>query len=1102
MELNLLSQIRAVPNPAAETSSNHPLTVHLTPTTTANILVSALEPKPSDSVAFVKISPNAEVIVAPKERLKPDLQPNKDAQSLRSADGRSVTSTTRSRSRQAGLTERAPIILRGIARDVARTWFDEGQEEDHDTGLRVWVDPTLLQSKELKGAIYVSVSIVRPSGYQGSEPNRSEVAESKGATKQATKVIARLLPWHDALNDRHIAISSDLCSVLDIVGMVGDLVRIQSASPPLAQTAALSLKVFPFTVVGDTKGTLQFGGKSKSAQADAAASVVETYSNMDGGSGILQGPLTDGMTLPPWSTAKQGFFGGGTLKFEYSSQEQNDSRKSASSWIVGGDRFILPKTNTRTSDQDGDREKDVPRSSKTVTLEVAAEITRPTAVTTLWSVGEALPEDIPSMVGIDHSITELMSHLTHGSSVLLTGGRGAGKTSLAQLLALRLKTQNVFHATYFSCRALASEDKPIATIKETLRRLFGFASWGSRLGGRAIVVMEDLDSLCPAETELQVGGENGRSRHISELVISMVRQHCSSSSRVVVLATAKAKEELNNVIIGGHIVREIVNLPAPDKETRRKVLEAVAREADNNTAEDEASSEPDASSGFQIDSHVDFLDLAGQTDGYMPGDLRLLVTRARSECLIRSVSQTTTSTTRNTSPTDPLILTSEDFTTAITGFVPTSLRNVTLQHSTIRFSSIGGLRSTRQTLLETLQYPTLYAPIFACSPLRLRSGLLLYGYPGCGKTLLASAVAGECGLNFISVKGPEILNKYIGASEKSVRDLFDRAQAARPCVLFFDEFDSVAPKRGHDSTGVTDRVVNQLLTQMDGAEGLSGVYVLAATSRPDLIDPALLRPGRLDKSLLCDMPDVDDREDILRALCTQLKVDKNVLGDGEFETLKEVARRTEGYSGADLQAAVYNAQLEAIHDVLGDGDVTVKGDVAEAADANGNGMTEKADFTYFRIGDMQQQQVSDGELERNNGNGSTTVIPQTAAARAIEHARIAALIETYRRRLQHQLYTVTRHHTPRTVSTANNNNTSNNATARNGDKADQSNSAEPTIEWKHILRSLAQTRASISVEERRRLAGIYREFVVGRNGEMPQGGEEGSREVGGRSSLM
>src|SRR5205814_356600 len=167
-----------------------------------------------------------------------------------------------------------------------------------------------------------------------------------------------------------------------------------------------------------------------------------------------------------------------------------------------------------------------------------------------------------------------------------------------------------------------------------------------------------------------------------------------------------------------------------------------------------------------------------------------LVARARSEALIRSVSQ---SPHGKDAPT--IQITREDFTAALKGFTPASLRNVTLQTSTTTFASIGGLHATRKILLETLQYPTTYAPIFAQCPLRLRSGLLLYGYPGCGKTLLASAVASEFGMNFISVKGPELLNKYIGASEQSVRELFERAQSARPCVLFFDEFESIAPKR-------------------------------------------------------------------------------------------------------------------------------------------------------------------------------------------------------------------------------------------------------------------------------------------------------------------
>lgn len=186
---------------------------------------------------------------------------------------------------------------------------------------------------------------------------------------------------------------------------------------------------------------------------------------------------------------------------------------------------------------------------------------------------------------------------------------------------------------------------------------------------------------------------------------------------------------------------------------------------------------------------------------------------------------------------------------------------------------------------------------------------MLYGPPGCGKTLLASAVAKECGLNFLSVKGPELLNKYIGATEQGVRDLFTRASAAKPCVLFFDEFDSIAPRRGHDNTGVTDRVVNQLLTQLDGVEGLQGVYVLAATSRPDLIDPALLRPGRLDRCLFCNLPTQEERADILRTVSKKIRLADDV-------SLEEVAKWCEYYTGADLQALLYNAQLQAIHDLL------------------------------------------------------------------------------------------------------------------------------------------------------------------------------------------
>lgn len=397
----------------------------------------------------------------------------------------------------------------------------------------------------------------------------------------------------------------------------------------------------------------------------------------------------------------------------------------------------------------------------------------------------------------------------------------------------------------------------------------------------------------------------------------------------------------------------------------------------------------------------------------------------------------------------------------------------------IKINIIVGLTETRKILLETLEWPTRYAPIFANCPLRLRSGLLLYGYPGCGKTLLASAVAGECGLNFISVKGPEILNKYIGASEKSVRDLFERASAAKPCVLFFDEFDSIAPKRGHDSTGVTDRVVNQMLTQMDGAEGLDGVYVLAATSRPDLIDPALLRPGRLDKSLLCDLPNLEDRLDILRALSLKLKVDESI-------ELTDLADRTEGYSGADLQAVLYNAHLEAIHDVIASQEEEVDkfgkgGKGKDKAENGGGGGSDAIDYITFSMGGDKAAPAG-GVPSGAMVNGT-----QASRARYAERAAVMAKLDKLKK----------------IVAQANESNAITQQAQtqqQQRQKVEEKTDEEPIITWRHLESSLRSTRPSIAPDERKRLHRIYNEFIVGRSGEMPNG--QSSTEIGGRSSLM
>lgn len=1087
LEINLLSQIRALPNPTFCHTPNtqaqrvHPLTLHLSPTSTANIIVSALVPPQPSTIPFAKLSPNAEVIVAPKTRARSVNADGTQSRSIasaghRSTGGRSGASNAKSSGRREQIPHR-PLFLRPVDRNVCLEYF---ADDGHDDALRfcAWIDQDVLASKPLRGAEYISVSVVRPPTLEDlldtQQQQKKKDAESSDAGKPAVKVIARVMKWDDAPDSQHIALSAALCSALGANDIVGGLVRVEPAPPPTHRSAVRSLTIYPFQPVEQLQSAgFRFGGDQSLREEAAAAQIKSLFQGGDGEDrSLLDGPLTDGLVLP-----------------------KTDQLSELSDWSGGLLRFGQPKEKEKSTAQSQGAQTVVWTigSELKIQWEVGHEIPNPLQfIESSQAQAHQLPFKHTTLIGVDSSIDQLFSHLSHCSSVLLTGGLGCGKSSMACFVAHQLRSSHLYYFSYLSCRKLITDDTRISTIKDTITRIFMAASWGARSGGKALVILDDLDKLCPVETELQVGNDNGQSRQISELMCSTVKQFCFAGSGVVLLATSESKESLNNVIIGGHVVREILSLKAPGKDARRQILQALAGKLSERQAMTNGSSSRSRSSSngdgaawmdgsrpgspvhskladnFRVDRSLDFLDIAGQTDGYMPGDLVLLLSRARSECLIRTVQGN-----MDTADT-PITLAKEDFQQALKGFTPASLRNVTLQSSKISFASIGGLHETRKILLETLQYPTTYAPIFAQCPLRLRSGLLLYGYPGCGKTLLASAVAGECGLNFISVKGPEILNKYIGASEKSVRDLFERAESARPCVLFFDEFDSIAPKRGHDSTGVTDRVVNQLLTQMDGAEGLSGVYVLAATSRPDLIDPALLRPGRLDKSLICDLPDLEDRLDILRALSKTLNFKPSILASksNRNETLLEVARRTEGYSGADLQAVVYNAHLEAIHDILDD---KAKPSTTKELKSKGNrksrGLRTPKDLIQFHFGEditSATAPPSSKQLVDNAAILAKLVDIKTAKRkeRQLRHGQVASQVSQ-----------------------------------SSADEAEKvSAQQEVVIQWKHIEASLATTRSSISTEERLRLERIYREFVVGRNGEMPRG--EGPRDVGGRSSLM
>ncbi|GAA6011810.1 hypothetical protein JCM11491_000758 [Sporobolomyces phaffii] len=610
------------------------------------------------------------------------------------------------------------------------------------------------------------------------------------------------------------------------------------------------------------------------------------------------------------------------------------------------------------------------------------------------------------------------------SGILVTGASGAGKTALIEEIGRKMSLDpRAFTRTIYLDCSKYSEERP-AALKNRIKDWFDAASWYAP----SLLLLDNLDRLIPAEVE---HADSFASLHLAN-TFHRIAQQSLESRPIVIVATAQGAANLHPLLTSTHLLGETISLKGPTKAGRKDIL--------NSLLQAKTSSSP-----LSIDSKFNAASIAAMTEGYLPADLRDLVDRAIHQSAIRTMTQS-----MGSAP----VLSADDFIQAQLGFVPLSLRDVKLQKSAVQWSDIGGLHETRKTLRETLEWPTKYGAIFASCPLRLRSGLLLYGYPGCGKTLLASAVAKECGLNFISVKGPEILNKYIGASEKSVRDLFDRAQAAKPCVLFFDEFDSIAPKRGHDSTGVTDRVVNQMLTQMDGAEGLDGVYVLAATSRPDLIDPALLRPGRLDKSLLCGMPSYADRLEIMQACSRKLHLSPSI-------SLEEFANQTQGYSGADLQALMYNAHLDAIHAGL---NVPGEGDTADARSGR-----QDEDLKFIEIAS------GGGRAALSGASGGV----RSKATQAVVNKRLEQIMATLKDTRQRSM-----------------------DPARLDNGSDPVGERQPTVvQPHHLRRSLDTTRPSVPADEMHRLQKIYNEFVSTRSkGGLPSG--EASDQVGGRASLM
>jgi transitional endoplasmic reticulum ATPase len=400
--------------------------------------------------------------------------------------------------------------------------------------------------------------------------------------------------------------------------------------------------------------------------------------------------------------------------------------------------------------------------------------------------------------------------------------------------------------------------------------------------------VDEIDSIAPKREE--VTGEVER-RVVSQLLSLM--DGLEARGKVIVMAATNRPNAIDHALRRpGRFDREI-EIKVPDKRGRLEILQIHTHH-------------------MPLDTDVDQDKIAAITHGFVGADLEYLCKEAAMKCLRRLLPELNLEDEKLAPDVlNKLIITMNDFENAIKDVMPSAMREVYLEPPDVQWSDIGGLEEVKHELQEAVEWPMRFPDMYNKLGHTIPKGVLLHGPSGTGKTMLAKAVATESEANFISVKGPELLSKWVGESEKGVREIFRRARQASPCVIFFDEIDSIAPVRGLEGSGhaSTERMVSQLLTELDGIDEMRGVVVLAATNRADMIDPALLRPGRFDKIIYVPNPDIKTREKILE-LNVQGKPISNDLN------LKRIAELTDGFSGADVAAVVNTAISLVLHEYI------------------------------------------------------------------------------------------------------------------------------------------------------------------------------------------
>jgi transitional endoplasmic reticulum ATPase len=459
--------------------------------------------------------------------------------------------------------------------------------------------------------------------------------------------------------------------------------------------------------------------------------------------------------------------------------------------------------------------------------------------------------------------------------VLLYGPPGTGKTLLAKAVA------NETNANFYSIGGPEIMSKFYGESEERLRETFKQAQENAP----SIIFIDEIDSIAPKREEVSGDVEK---RVVSQLLTLM--DGIGSRGKLVVIGATNRPDALDPALRRpGRFDREI-EIGIPDQEGRFDILQIHTR-------------------GMPLTEDVNLESFAKITHGFVGADLEALSKEAAMRSLRRILPEINMEQTKiPVEVLNKIKITHKDFEDALKDVQPSALREVHVQRPNITWDQIGGLNEVKSELAEAIEWPLKYADLFDQADVKPPKGLLLYGPPGTGKTMIAKAVAATSEANFISVKGPELISKWVGESEKAIRETFRKARQASPCVIFFDELDAVAPRRGgsEGDSHVTERVISQMLTELDGLEDLKGVVVIGASNRPDIIDEALLRPGRFDRILEVPVPDKEARREILKIHTSKKPLDHDTVN------IDKLVELTEGYTGADIAAMVNAAAMSAI----------------------------------------------------------------------------------------------------------------------------------------------------------------------------------------------